>query len=134
MNYYPEQTIDNINSILKHQLKTFAEMALDLREDPIMFQQEIFEGKISIEKLGSISAYLNMPIEALFSDTLQMNMDSDTKHEKRELEDDRKLFSAFILSALIPDANKGQLGIDIICKKAVEWADGLIDVLKEKKK
>lgn len=137
MNYFPEQTLDNINALLKDAKKTFAEMALDLKNDPMDLQQEIFSGKISVEKLGSISAYLNMPFEALFSDSIDFEM----KKRADEINDDKhaKAAQRVVVAALILSHRSAQFTDDVsevimdeVCANAVKWTDHLTKVLNKK--
>lgn len=134
MKYYPEQTQDNINLILKQQNKTFDEMALDFKNDPIELQQEIFSGRISLDKLGSIAEYLNTPIDSLLSDALEMNIDFDQKHQKREEQSRLEIISALVLShrsAQFTNAVDSSV-IEEVCNNAVIWAEGLVKALKKK--
>jgi hypothetical protein len=139
MNYYPEQILENINSLLKHMNSDMEKMCYKLNQDPIELPSSIFTGSATMQTMGSVAEYLNMPIEALFSDTLDIEMQSaahKNKYDKQELEQDRKLFSAFALVGLIQtmtEKNMDSHGIEVNCTQAVQWADGLIKVLKEKK-
>ncbi|HEY0029153.1 MAG TPA: hypothetical protein VGC65_00230 [Bacteroidia bacterium] len=144
--YYSKQTIDNINEILKSQDKTFAEMALDLKNDPTDLHQELFTGMISLIKMGSIAEYLKMPIETLFGDSLDINRNNDInyekeleeenrKHEERKDAEQRVVISALVLSQrsvkLTDDA--GDVSLNKECKFSVKIADGLLKALKQKK-
>lgn len=135
MNYFPEQTLDNINALLKDAKKTFAEMALDLKNDPMDLQQEIFSGKISVEKLGTISAYLNMPFEALFSDSLDIEMQNAARdYDKKEQKHERTIIASLILShrAAQSENDVSEVVIEEGCENAIRWADALLKALNKK--